>query len=146
MRGFEARLLSANGTCLSLRFTSRATRRPQPKWTAQHRAISGAATTLQSRLIEQTNPNPATLHYEEKPVYPSILLEGFVPSNPVSDRDLATTRPAKLETPEPLKKEDYNGGIPIGARAKWFYRLGRSYLAFYKTGFQNVWQNYKELR
>jgi hypothetical protein len=45
-----------------------------------------------------------------------------------------------------LKQEDYNGQIPIGDQARWLFRLGKSYLAFYKTGFKNVWQNYKELR
>ncbi|KIW64913.1 hypothetical protein PV04_07217 [Phialophora macrospora] len=139
MRGFEARLLSAHGHRPSPTTISRIALLEPTKWLVQRPASS-------VRVNRRTTPNPAASHYEEKPAYPSIPLEGFVPRAPLSDRDLASTTPAKLETPAPLKQEDYNGQIPIGDQARWLFRLGKSYLAFYKTGFKNVWHNYQELR
>ncbi|EXJ56454.1 hypothetical protein A1O7_06798 [Cladophialophora yegresii CBS 114405] len=153
MRGFDARLLSARGHRLSPRTTTSHTPFLEPAirtWLVPCRASSAqsqAQDRTKSSYLERTTSNPATSCYEEKPAYPSIPLEGFVPTTPISERDLASTRPAKLETPTPLKQENYNDGqIPVGDRARWFFSLGKSYLAFYKTGFKNVWHNYKELR
>ncbi|KAJ9615035.1 hypothetical protein H2200_001109 [Cladophialophora chaetospira] len=146
MRGSEARSVSAYGNALSLRLISRTALSTRPIWIVQRRAVSAVSTAHQTKLLEGTIPNPATSHYEDKPIYPSIASKSFGVGASISSRDLTSTRPAKLETPEPLKPADFGGNIPIGDRAKWFYRLGRSYLAFYKTGFKNVWYNYKELR
>ncbi|OCT49393.1 hypothetical protein CLCR_04912 [Cladophialophora carrionii] len=148
MRGFEARLLSAYGHRLSPRISPSPAAFLEPaKWQQLvHCRASSAQANRRTKSLDHTTPNPAASHYKEQPAYPSIPLEGFAPATPISDRDLASTRPAKLETPAPLKQEDYNGQIPIADRARWFFRLGKSYLAFYKTGFKNVWQNYKELR
>ena len=146
MRALEVRLFGAHGNCLSLRITSLAGSPGRSTCKTQHRAKSGVYTTCQTKLLERTSPNPAKSHYGEKPIYPHIPLRGFVPATPLSERDLASTRPAKLETPQPLKQADYNGPITSSDRARWLYRLGRAYLSFYKTGLSNVWQNYKELR
>jgi hypothetical protein len=65
------------------------------------------------------------------------------PVKPTPNRDLSSTRPAKLETPEgPVLDDD--GKITTSARAKYLYALGRAYLTFYKTGLKNIWNNRKE--
>lgn len=76
------------------------------------------------------------------------LSKTFVPAQAItSTRGLETTVPAKLETPEPLQREDFPGKqIPLGEQAKYYFALGKSYLRFYKTGFQHIWVNYKEVR
>ena len=60
--------------------------------------------------------------------------------------DPVTTRPAEVESPEPLDPKDYDGSIPITERAKHLYRIGRAYGRFYKIGFKNIWHNYKAMR
>lgn len=146
MRGSEVRLLSAYGHSLRLKpRSSIASLRPSI-WLVQHRTASAVSTVHHPKLLDRTTPNPATSHYEDASKYPAIRLKDFSPKEPISSRDLVSTRPAKLESPEPLKQEDFNGDIPVSDRLKWFYRLGRSYLAFYKTGFKNIWYNYKELK
>lgn len=64
---------------------------------------------------------------------------------PSSQRDLSSTRPARLDLPDGPAEEE-NGSITIKSRASYLYRLGKGYVGFYKTGFWNVWSNYKEYR
>lgn len=59
----------------------------------------------------------------------------------MSDDGLATTRPAFLDLPtHPGSNAD------IQTTAKYYFSLGRKYLAFYKNGLKNVWHNYKLAR
>jgi hypothetical protein len=74
---------------------------------------------------------------------PLISLEQ---TRPFPEQDLSSTRPAPLETPEAPQPHNHNGSIPISVRLSYLYRLGKSYLSFYKTGLKNVWFNYKEYR
>jgi hypothetical protein len=67
-------------------------------------------------------------------------------TRPFPARDLSSTRPAILETPETPQPHGHDGAIPISVRLSYLYRLGKSYLSFYKTGLKNVWFNYKEYR
>lgn len=67
------------------------------------------------------------------------------PVKPTPNQDLASTRPADLET-VPSAKENESGNIPISARASYFFRLGKSYVTFYKTGVKNIWNNRKEYK
>jgi hypothetical protein len=78
--------------------------------------------------------------------YPNIRLKDFAAPLSISSRDLSTSLPAKLESPAPLKKEDFNGSIPVKERAKWLFRLGKGYLNLYKTGIKNIWYNWTELK
>jgi len=111
------------------------------------RANSIQSTSRRKQLLERTTPNPVIALYGDKPIYPNISLgHSHALQSSSTVQDLASTTPAKLETPEALKKEDYDGSIPIGDRAKYLFRLGKSYLAFYKTGLKNIWNNYKQLR
>jgi hypothetical protein len=64
---------------------------------------------------------------------------------PTSNQDLASTRPADLEIVPPAQ-EDESGNVPITVRASYFYRLGKSYVTFYKTGVKNIWNNRKEYK
>jgi hypothetical protein len=65
------------------------------------------------------------------------------PSLPFPNNNLTSTRPAPLETPKgPLRESD--GSVTLKSRASYLYRLGKAYLTFYKTGFMNIWSNYKE--
>jgi hypothetical protein len=84
------------------------------------------------------------------PIRNSCLAEepliGLEPTRPFPERDLSSTRPAPLETPEAPQPHGHDGAIPISARLSYLYRLGKSYLSFYKTGLKNVWFNYKEYR
>lgn len=70
----------------------------------------------------------------------------FAETRPFPDQDLASTRPAALQTPEAPKPQDHDGSIPISVQLSYFYRLGKSYVSFYKTGLKNIWFNYKEYR
>ena len=70
----------------------------------------------------------------------------FELTQPFPKQDLSSTRPVKLETPEALNPAQFGGVVPVSERGKYLYRLGRSYLSFYKSGLQNVWSNYKEYR
>ena len=146
MRASKAHILRATGKLVIPQAASRSRSLAPPRCAVQRRANSTATTAPQSKLLGRTTPNPVTLCYEERCLLQKIPLTDFVPDEPISGRPLATTTPAKVETPEALKREDFGGSIPIGDRVRWLYRLGRSYLSFYKTGFQNIWQNYKELR
>jgi hypothetical protein len=74
---------------------------------------------------------------------PLISLEQ---TRPFPEQDLSSTRPAPLETPEAPQPHDHNGAVPISAWFSYLYRLGKSYLSFYKVGLKNVWFNYKECR
>jgi hypothetical protein len=74
---------------------------------------------------------------------PLISLES---TRPFPERDLSSTRPAPLETPEAPQPHSHDGAVPISVRLSYLYRLGKSYLSFYKTGLKNVWFNYKEYR
>lgn len=67
------------------------------------------------------------------------------PVKPRPNQDLASTRPAELENVSPAQ-EDESGNVPISARASYFYKLGRSYVTFYKTGVKNIWNNRKEYK
>ncbi|KAL4816006.1 hypothetical protein BDW67DRAFT_57372 [Aspergillus spinulosporus] len=49
-----------------------------------------------------------------------------------------STRPADLETPAPL-----GPSASVGEKAQRLIAYGRAYLAFYKTGLKNVYQNYR---
>jgi hypothetical protein len=84
------------------------------------------------------------------PVRGSCLAEepliSFERTRPFPEQDLSSTRPAPLETPEAPQPLDHNESVPIGVRLSYLYRLGKSYLSFYKTGLKNVWFNYKEYR
>lgn len=73
-------------------------------------------------------------------------LISFEQTRPFPEQDLSSTRPAPLESPEAPQSHDHNGSVPISVRLSYLYRLGRSYLSFYKTGLKNVWFNYKEYR
>ena len=75
-------------------------------------------------------------HYAEKPTYPRIALDP-VPDNasPDKKRNLDSTRPAPLEM---ITRK------PDDSTFSYYYRLGKSYLNFYKTGMKNVWYNWKE--
>ncbi|OAL27875.1 hypothetical protein AYO22_03220 [Fonsecaea multimorphosa] len=143
MRGFGERQLSAHGHCLRSKIAPQISCLRVSISPVKHRAVS---TSHGRHLLERTIPNPATSQYDEKPIYPSIPLKGRVPSTLISTCDLTSTTPAKLDTPQPLNQQDYNGPIPISDRVRWYFRLGKSYLAFYKTGFKNIWHNYNELR
>ncbi|OQV03584.1 hypothetical protein CLAIMM_08607 [Cladophialophora immunda] len=143
MRGIGGRLFGAHGHCLSAKITPQIPCLRSPICLVKHRAVS---TRHGEKPLERIIPNPAASHYEDKPVYPEIPVQTCVPSTPISSCNLASTRPAKLATPEPLNQQDYNGPIPIGDWVRWYFRLGKSYLAFYKTGFRHTWQNYKELK
>lgn len=67
-------------------------------------------------------------------------------TKPFPTQDLSSTRPAVLEVPEPLNPDDFAGNVPIQEQAKYYFRLGKSYLSFYKTGMKNIYSNYKEYR
>ena len=98
----------------------------------------------------RTQPPPESRILKSKPV-PSSQAEhihGFRPLRidpvkPTPNQDLSSTRPAELEAVEaPAQGED--GSVPIANRAKYLFRLGKSYVNFYKTGLKNIWYNRKE--
>ena len=63
----------------------------------------------------------------------------------VSHDDLHTTRPAPLHLPD-FPETDSQGNVALQIRFKYLYNLGKGYLTFYKTGFKNIWANYKLYR
>ncbi|KAL6244392.1 hypothetical protein RBB50_008634 [Rhinocladiella similis] len=99
-------------------------------------------------LLGQTTPNPATLYYDSDQKYPRISLKPYPAHVQRSiSQDLSSTHPAPLSTPPPLKRTDYdNGQIPLNDKVYRLFKVGKAYLQFYKTGFKNIWHNYKELR
>jgi hypothetical protein len=87
----------------------------------------------------RASPHFAERLYENS-IHPDICLD---PVRPFPDSDLASTRPAPLDSPEePSPGPD--GSVPIQERASYLFRLGKAYLAFYKTGLKNTWSNYKQ--
>jgi hypothetical protein len=62
-----------------------------------------------------------------------------------SRRGLSSTRPAPLILPEGPDEES-DGSITLKSRASHLYKSGKVFISFYKTGFTNVWSNYKEYR
>jgi hypothetical protein len=62
-----------------------------------------------------------------------------------ADRDLSCLRPPALEFVEQPKVGE-NGKVAVSQRVKYWYRLGRTHLKFYKDGMVKVWANHKERR
>jgi hypothetical protein len=92
-----------------------------------------------------------TVSYPQPPIAQDSSISGetvisFAETRPFPHQDLSSTRPAALKTPEAPKPQDHNGAVPINVRFSYLYRLGRSYVSFYKTGLKNIWFNYKEYR
>lgn len=59
--------------------------------------------------------------------------------------DLSSTRPADLHIPDYPTSAD-GRSLDFQTMGSYYYRLGRAYLSFYKTGLKNVWHNYKGAR
>lgn len=70
----------------------------------------------------------------------------FAETRPFPEQDLSSTRPPALETPKAPEPRDHDGNIPLNIRLSYLYRLGKSYVSFYKAGLKNLWSNYKEYR
>jgi hypothetical protein len=63
---------------------------------------------------------------------------------PYPNNDFSSTQPAPLNAPDAPRAADFGGAIPLNARTSYLWRLGKAYLAFYKTGLKNIYSNYKE--
>lgn len=95
----------------------------------------------------KSNPEPSSPAYS----FPTVThVDGLKfrpliinPVKPTPNQDLKSTRPAELEATLP-PEQDQDGNVAIAARAGYFYRLGKSYLTFYKTGLKSIWNNRKE--
>ena len=112
---------------------------PQPKSAPEAETLTSATQPAKKLNVLYQQPlrtdNPSAL--DERAI-------SFAEVRPFPDQDLSSTRPAPLQTPEAPKPEDHGGVIPIAVRLSYFYRLGKSYLTFYKSGLKNVWFNNKE--
>ena len=71
--------------------------------------------------------------YEPKPKFP---LQRTLPAS-VALNPPITTRPPPLSLPEKL---------PHLPKYKYYFRVGKAYAVFYKTGFKAIWTNYKLAR
>lgn len=71
-----------------------------------------------------------------------LAIEGIVP-------DLSTTRPAPMKMPEAPNPRAWPHSQSMNP-TRWDYgylfKLGKAYLTFYKTGFKNVWVNWKTMK
>ncbi|KIX09240.1 uncharacterized protein Z518_00319 [Rhinocladiella mackenziei CBS 650.93] len=145
-------------TCGLIGHTQRALASTSTTTSIGSRTPSSPASSSSADLTSSTRTSSfqdlQSQHDEKHPTtanssYPLIFLtKKFVPTHPIFWSDgLESTLPAKLTTPEPLRKEDFpNQQIPFGNQAKYYFELGKSYAGFYKTGLVNVWRNYKELQ
>lgn len=61
------------------------------------------------------------------------------------EEDLSLTRSPLLDNPDGPSR-DAAGNVGIQERAKYLYRLGRTYLGFYKTALKQVWASFKASR
>ena len=96
----------------------------------------------------QPPPESQTVASNQEPSSQAEYRHGFRPLRidpvrPTPNQDLSSTRPAELEAVEPPEQGE-DGSVPIANRAKYLFRLGKSYVNFYKTGVKNIWNNRKE--
>jgi len=115
--------------------------------------FSGPRSDSPQENVTISSPEPQSKYTRvpySSPVRNSCLAEepliSLEPTRPFPEQDLSSTRPVPLETPEAPQPHDHGGAVPISVRLSYLYRLGKSYLSFYKTGLKNVWFNYKEYR
>lgn len=118
-----------------------------------HTPFSGPRRDSPQENVTASSPEPRPKNTRvsyPSPVRNSCLAEepliSLEPTRPFPEQDLSSTRPAPLETPEAPQPHDHGGAVPISVRFSYLYRLGKSYLSFYKIGLKNVWFNYKEYR
>lgn len=79
--------------------------------------------------------------FVDSPSFPEPSLDRL---QSVNQLDLSVTRPAVIESPPSLERRNYKDGVvPLSDRAKHLFKIGKSYLTFYKTGLKNIWSNSK---
>ena len=135
LRPFSITFANDNSQKVRTRFSG-----PQPGSPKDSLTETSARPLAKNTKASSASPVTRELSSTEEPI---VSLEE---TRPFPDQDLSTTRPAPLTTPEPPQRHEYDGPIPISVRLSYLYRLGKSYVSFYKTGLKNIWLNYKEYR
>jgi hypothetical protein len=114
---------------------------PQPK--SARDTVALAPVNEQVQKLRVSNPSPLRT---QVPAISDEKAISFAETHPFPDQDLSSTRPARLQTPKVPTPWDHGGVALLKARLSYLYRLGKSFLTFYRTGLKNVWFNYKEYR
>jgi hypothetical protein len=118
---------------------------PQP--TSARDTVALAPVNEQVKKLRVSNPSPLRTQVpavqDEKADEKAI---SFAETRPFPDQDLSSTRPARLQTPKVPTRWDHGGVVPLKVQLSHLYRLGKSFLTFYRTGLKNLWFNYKEYR
>ena len=116
--------------------------------TRQRQHLTGATTTAAKTGQISTHSPIATL--KTRPPLQSVSQEALssssydlAPTVPHPENNLSSTRPATLDLPKEAVRE-VDGSTTLQNHVSYLFQLGKAYLKFYKTGFKNIWYNYKE--
>lgn len=115
----------------------------EPAAPSKTKSSSPKTSTKSQRDSQNFKSNPEAQSGAEIEIGFRPLLINAV--KPTPNQDLTLTRPADLETVLPAEPDE-SGNVPFTAHASYFYRLGKSYVNFYKTGVKNIWNNRKEYK
>lgn len=98
-----------------------------------------ALTPSPSKPSSQARSPPITTPKPTKTLHPAPLASP--PPSSLDQIDLSSTLPARLDLPTAPSPP-----VALKQRITYLYSLGKASLAFYKTGFKNIYANYQLLR